>query len=70
MGPPSPDDALRVWVYHHGSEEGPINPEDFNQRLLAGYWPPNAVVGFNAQTRWSTVAACLEKFQAEVAARN
>jgi len=70
MGPPNPDDAHRVWVYHNGAEEGPINAEDFNQRLLAGCWPPNAVVGLNDQTAWSTVAACLEKVQAEVAARN
>ena len=69
-GPPNPDDAHRVWIYHNGIEEGPINVEDFNQRLLAGQWPPNAVVGLDDQTTWFTVAAFLEKIQAEAAARN
>ena len=70
MGPPNPDDAHRVWIYHNGIEEGPINPADFNQRLLAGQWPPNAIVGLDDHTTWSTVAACLVKIQAEAAARN
>ena len=70
MGAPNPDDAHRLWVFHNGNDEGPINPEDFNQRLLAGDWPQNAIVGLNDQTTWSTVATCLEKAQAEVASRN
>ena len=70
LGVPNPDDAHRFWVYNNGNEEGPINPEDFNQQLLAGKWLPNAIVGMNDQTSWSTVAACLEKAKAEIAARN
>ena len=70
IGAPNPDDAHRVWVYHDGVEEGPINSEDFNRGLLAGQWPPNAVVGLNDPPTWSTAADCLQRIQAEVAARN
>jgi len=70
MEPPNPDDAHRIWVYHNGVEEGPINREDFNRGMLAGQWPANAIVGLNDQTTWSTIATCLEKLQAEVAIRN
>ncbi len=70
IGPPNPDDAHRVWVYHDGVEEESIYREDFNRRLLAGHWPPNAIVGLNDQTIWSTTAACLEQIQADSAARN
>ena len=70
LGDPSPDDAHRVWVYHNGNEEGPLNAEDFNQRLISGQWPPNAIVGLNDQTTWSTVADCLEKIRADSASQN
>lgn len=70
MGLFNPDDAHRVWVYHDGNEEGPLNSEDFYQRLIAGQWPSNAIVGLNDQTKWSTVAECLDQLQAEAAVRN
>ena len=70
LGAPNPDDAQRVWVYYDGSEEGPFNAEEFNQRLASGQWPPNAIVGLNDQTSWLTAADCLDKLQAEAATRN
>ena len=70
MMAPNPDDAHRVWVYHNGVEEGPLNSEDFNQRLISGQWPPNAIVGLNDQTIWSTVADCLEKIRFDFASLN
>lgn len=70
FGSPNPDDAQWVWVYHDGNEEGPFTTEAFVERLNLGQWPANAIVALNDQTFWSTAAACLEKVQAEAAARN
>jgi len=70
MGKPNPDDALFAWVYHDGNEDGPFNPEEFNQRLISGQWPLNAIVSINDQTSWSTEAACVDRIQAEAAGRN
>jgi hypothetical protein len=53
MGTPNPDAAQSVWVYHDGKEEGPFTAEAFNQRLNAGQWPPNAIVGLDDRTEWS-----------------
>ncbi len=69
-GDPNPEGANSAWVYHDGTEEGPFGGDEFAQRLTSGQWPPNAIVGFNDRTTWSTATACLEKIQAEAASRN
>jgi len=70
LSAPDPDEASAVWVYNDGTEEGPLTAEAFDQRLNDGEWPPNAIVGLDDRTTWSTVAACLEKIIALAAARN
>jgi hypothetical protein len=70
LSAPNPDEAGAAWVYNDGTEEGPLTAETFDQRLKAGEWPQNAIVGLDDRTTWSTVLACLEKIIALAAARN
>ena len=69
-GDPNPEGANSAWVYQDGTEEGPFSWDVLSQRLMVGQWLPNAIVGFNDRTTWSTATACLEKIQAEAASRN
>ena len=50
----NPTEAKTIWVYHAGLEYGPLTPADFIQRLNAGVWPRNAIVGLIDRTVWTT----------------
>jgi hypothetical protein len=55
LGAPKPETAHFVWVYHGGVEDGPFAQAEFMQRLNAGHWCRNAIVGLIDRTIWTTV---------------
>ncbi len=54
LGAPKPETASSVWVYQDGVEDGPFTPDEFLQRLNAGHWCRNAIVGLIDRTIWTT----------------
>jgi len=54
LGAPKPETAHFVWVYHDGVEDGPFTPSEYMQRLNAGHWCRNAIVGLIDRTIWTT----------------
>ncbi len=54
LGAPKPETAHFVWVYYDGVEDGPFTPSEFMQRLNAGHWCRNAIVGLIDRTIWTT----------------
>jgi hypothetical protein len=50
----NPAEANTIWVYHVGVADGPFTPAEFLQRLNAGQWRRNAIVGLIDRTIWIT----------------
>jgi len=63
MGAPKPETAHFVWVYYNGIEDGPFTPDEFLQRLNAGHWRRNAIVGLIDRTIWTTTGEYWMKFR-------